>query len=41
MEIIILGVTAIILLSCIRQINQYERGIVLTMGKYSSTRQPG
>ena len=25
----------------IRQINQYERGIVLTMGKYSTTWQPG
>lgn len=28
-------------MSCVRQVNQYERGIVLTMGKYSSTRQPG
>ncbi len=26
---------------CIRQINQYERGIVLTMGKYSTTWNPG
>ncbi|MDD8039999.1 MAG: SPFH domain-containing protein, partial [Acidobacteriota bacterium] len=25
----------------IRQVNQYERGIVLTMGKYSRTWQPG
>ena len=25
----------------IRQVNQYERGIVLTMGKYSTTWQPG
>ncbi len=28
-------------LACIRQINQYERGIVLMMGKYSQTWQPG
>lgn len=30
-----------ILLSMIRQINQYERGVLLTMGKYSRTWQPG
>lgn len=30
-----------ILLSGIRIVNQYERGIVLTLGKYSSTRNPG
>ncbi len=28
-------------LAMIRQINQYERGIVLTMGKYSKTWDPG
>lgn len=31
----------IFLLTCIRQVNQYERGIVLTMGRYTSTRKPG
>ena len=31
----------LILVSGIRIINQYERGIVLTLGKYSSTRNPG
>jgi regulator of protease activity HflC (stomatin/prohibitin superfamily) len=31
----------IILVNGIRIINQYERGIVLTLGKYSSTRTPG
>jgi len=31
----------IILINGIRIINQYERGIVLTLGKYSSTRTPG
>ena len=25
----------------LRVINQYERGVVLTLGKYTSTRQPG
>lgn len=30
-----------ILLSGIRIVNQYERGIVLTLGRYSSTRNPG
>lgn len=41
MEITLIVVVVILLLSCIRQVNQYERGIVLTMGKYTSTRQPG
>jgi regulator of protease activity HflC (stomatin/prohibitin superfamily) len=31
----------IVLISGIRIVNQYERGIVLTLGKYSSTRTPG
>ncbi|MDD5751811.1 MAG: SPFH domain-containing protein [Candidatus Peribacteraceae bacterium] len=31
----------IVLVVCIRQINQYERGVVFTMGKYSRTWQPG
>lgn len=31
----------LIVIAMIRQINQYERGIVLTMGKYSTTWQPG
>lgn len=35
-------VTVILLiLICIRQVDQYERGIVLTMGKYSRTWAPG
>lgn len=28
-------------LSGLRIVNQYERGVVLTLGKYTSTRQPG
>lgn len=31
----------IVLAFMIRQVNQYERGIVLTMGKYSTTWNPG
>ena len=31
----------LIILSGLRLINQYERGVVLRLGKYSSTRQPG
>jgi len=30
-----------VVLAMIRQVNQYERGIVLTMGKYSKTFAPG
>ncbi len=31
----------ILLISGLRVVNQYERGVILTLGKYSSTRQPG
>lgn len=31
----------LILISGIRVLNQYERGVVLTLGKYSGTREPG
>ncbi len=31
----------IVLLTCIRQVNQYERGIVFTMGKYTRMWNPG
>ena len=34
-------IIAIILLSWIRQVNQYERGVLLTMGKYTKTWDPG
>lgn len=37
----LIGTLIIIVLAMIRQVNQYERGIVLTMGKYSTTWQPG
>lgn len=32
---------AFVLMSGIRIVNQYERGIVLTLGKYTGTRSPG
>lgn len=31
----------IILLACLKQVNQYERGVVFTMGRYSYVMQPG
>lgn len=39
--IFLIIVALIVVLSGIRIINQYERGIVLTLGKYSSSRNPG
>ncbi len=38
---IIIGAVGLIIISGLRIINQYERGVVLTLGKYSSTRMPG
>ncbi|MDR0591269.1 MAG: SPFH domain-containing protein [Candidatus Nomurabacteria bacterium] len=37
----IIVLVAIFLLSGIKVINQYERGITLTLGRYSSTKDPG
>ena len=37
----LLIIIILLLLAGIRIINQYERGVVLTLGKYSSTRTPG
>lgn len=34
-------VVALFLLSGIKIINQYERGVVLTLGRYTGTREPG
>lgn len=34
-------ILAVFLLSGIKVINQYERGVVLTLGRYSGTREPG
>lgn len=39
--IVLLIFVGFVLISGIRIINQYERGIVLTLGKFTSTRNPG
>jgi len=40
--LIFLGILAlIIIISGIRIVNQYERGVMLTLGKYTGTRKPG
>jgi len=44
MELILIWLVIIVVffvLTGLRVINQYERGVVLTLGKYTSTRQPG
>jgi len=41
MFIYILVGVIIILLACLKQVNQYERGVVFTMGRYSYVMQPG
>jgi len=39
--LIILGVIGFIIIIGLRVVNQYERGVILTFGKYTSTRSPG
>lgn len=39
--IIILVIIAVLLLSSIKQINQYERGVLFTIGKYTKILNPG
>lgn len=39
--IILIVVIGGVLLSFLREVKQYERGVVLTMGKYTGLRQPG
>ena len=34
-------VIVVVLISFLREVKQYERGVVLTMGKYTSLRNPG
>ena len=41
MEWVILLVVVIIILSFLREVKHYERGVMLTMGKFSGVRQPG
>lgn len=37
----IIFLVAIVLISFLREVKQYERGVVLTMGRYTSLRKPG
>lgn len=37
----LLGIVVLLVIACIRQVNQYERGILFTMGKYTKTWAPG
>jgi len=37
----LLIVVGILFLSFLRQVNQYERGVMFTMGRYSGTKNPG
>ncbi len=37
----VVGIVSFFILFGLRVIDQYERGVVLTLGKYSSTRSPG
>src|SRR3989338_7674682 len=37
----IIGVIIFLILSGLRVVDQYERAVVLTLGKYTSTRTPG
>ncbi|MBP9751890.1 MAG: slipin family protein [Candidatus Moranbacteria bacterium] len=41
MDIIILVIAAAILLASIKQINQYERGVKFTIGKFTGMMEPG
>jgi len=38
---IVVGIFVLIILRGFKVINQYERGVVLTLGKYTGTRKPG
>src|SRR3989338_4893035 len=37
----IIGIALFLLISGLRVIDQYERGVILTLGKYTGTRSPG
>jgi len=41
MPFIILGGALVLAIILIRQVDQYERGVMLTLGKYSGTKEPG
>lgn len=37
----IIGVIVVLILTCLKQVNQWERGVVFTMGRYSYVMEPG
>jgi regulator of protease activity HflC (stomatin/prohibitin superfamily) len=37
----IIGTVVVLVLACLKQVNQWERGVVFTMGRYSYIMQPG
>jgi regulator of protease activity HflC (stomatin/prohibitin superfamily) len=39
--LIFLGISLFLFFYCVRQVNQYERGVRFTFGKYSSVAEPG
>lgn len=39
--LIFLGILLLLFFYCVRQVNQYERGVRFTFGKYSSVAEPG
>ena len=41
MYIYIIIAVIILILACLKQVNQYERGVVFTMGRYAYVMQPG
>ena len=41
MQYILILAVVVLLLSFLREVKQYERGVVLTMGKYTGLRNPG
>lgn len=41
MQWVFLAIVVILLLSFLREVKQYERGVILTMGKFTGIRQPG
>jgi len=41
MWIFIIVAFIIVILACLKQVNQYERGVVFTMGRYSYVMEPG
>jgi regulator of protease activity HflC (stomatin/prohibitin superfamily) len=38
---VVIGIIVFILLISIRQINQYQRGVMFTLGKYTGVKEPG